>query len=96
MEIIGGNRETRHALEQDVAVGQHADNQPVDHVLLTDNHLLNFSLESRDECTLFADLLIDEFDTSHSEHSLLRIDKHTDPALKRAFKIHLLIFRSAS
>ena len=57
-----GLGESRHAFQQDVAVGEKADQQPFDHVLLADDHLADLHLQGVDKRALALDLLVDGLD----------------------------------
>jgi hypothetical protein len=57
-----------HAFEEDVAVGEQADEQPLDHVTLADDDLAHFALERRDERALLADEFREFADASLCSH----------------------------
>ena len=52
----GGLGEARHALEQDVAVGEQPDQQPVDHVALADDDLADLLADAVERLALLLDL----------------------------------------
>src|SRR6476646_10027661 len=58
-----------NALQQEMSLAENSDEQPVDHVLLPDNHLLHFPLQTLHKRAFKLHLLMNGLDVNVHSHS---------------------------